>query len=132
MLEGELSDPRIGPCHVTEVVLNPGGKSCRVFVSVAGSEKEELDTLAGLTAARGFIRSEIRSRMGVRHVPELTFAVDRSDKINGRMEELLGRVEKHRSKLSRKASRPASNSPVPQAASQDSAAQRPAPQEPAY
>jgi ribosome-binding factor A len=30
MLEGELSDPRIAPCHVTEVVLAPGGKICRL------------------------------------------------------------------------------------------------------
>jgi ribosome-binding factor A len=30
----------------------------------------------------------------VRHVPELTFAIDRSKKMTGRMEELLGRVRK--------------------------------------
>ena len=41
MLEGELSDPRIAPCHVTEVVLAPGGKSCRVFIAVHGDEKAE-------------------------------------------------------------------------------------------
>lgn len=102
MLEGELSDPRIAPCHVTEVVLAPGGKSCRVFIAVTGSEKEEQDTLAGLMAARGYIRSEIRSRMGVRHVPELTFAIDRSEKVSARMDELFGRMEKHREKLERR------------------------------
>jgi ribosome-binding factor A len=103
MLEGELSDPRIAPCHVTEVVLAPGGKSCRVFIAVTGTEKEELDTLAGLMKARDFIRTEIRYRMGVRHVPELTFAIDRSEKMNSRMDELLGRMEKRRSKLAKKA-----------------------------
>ena len=59
MLEGELSDPRIAPCHVTEVVLAPGGKSCRVFIAVTGNEQEEKDTLEGLMTARGFIRTEI-------------------------------------------------------------------------
>jgi ribosome-binding factor A len=102
MLEGELSDPRIGPCHVTEVVLAPGGKSCRVFVAVTGTEQEEADTLAGLMTARGFIRTEIRDRMGVRHVPEITFAIDRSEKISARMDELLGRMEKRRAKQARK------------------------------
>ncbi len=116
MLEGELSDPRIAPCHVTEVVLAPGGKSCRVFIAVTGTEKEELDTLAGLMAARGFIRTEIRYRMGVRHVPELTFAIDRSEKINHRMDELLGRMDKHRGKLARKTAAPAPASPSPEAA----------------
>jgi ribosome-binding factor A len=103
MLEGELSDPRIAPCHVTEVVLAPGGKSCRVFIAVTGSADEEDETLEGLMAARAFIRTEIRYRMNVRHVPEITFAIDRSDKINNRMDELLGRMEKHRTKLAKRA-----------------------------
>jgi ribosome-binding factor A len=103
MLEGELSDPRIAPCYVTEVILAPGGKSCRVFIAVHGDEKAEKDTLDGLMAARSYIRTEIRERMGVRHVPELTFAIDRSEKIGARMDELLGRVGKHREKLQRKA-----------------------------
>jgi ribosome-binding factor A len=102
MLEGELSDPRIAPSYVTEVVLAPGGKSCRVFIAVTGSAAEEADTLAGLMAARAYIRTEIRDRMGVRHVPELTFAIDRSEKMSARMDELLGRMEKHRGKLARK------------------------------
>jgi ribosome-binding factor A len=32
--------------------------------------------------------------MGVRHVPDLTFAIDRSQKMTGRMEELLDRTRK--------------------------------------
>ena len=94
MLEGELSDPRIAPSYVTDVVLAPGGKSARVFVAVHGSEAEEDSTLAGLMAARAFIRSPLRDRMGVRHVPDLTFAIDRSERMTGRMDELLGRLRK--------------------------------------
>jgi len=94
MLEGELTDPRIAPSYVTDVVLAPGGKSARVFVAVHGNEAEEASTLAALMAARGYIRSELRERMGVRHVPDLTFAIDRSEKMTGRMEELLGRMRK--------------------------------------
>ncbi len=99
MLEGELSDPRIAPCHVTDVVLAPGGKSARVFVAVHGSTEEEDETLAALMAARAFIRSSLRERMGVRHVPDLTFAIDRSEKMTGRMEELLGRAKKREKKI---------------------------------
>ena len=98
MLEGELSDPRIAPSYVTDVVLAPGGKSARVFVAVHGSEAEEASTLEGLMAARAFIRSTLRDRMGVRHVPDLTFAIDRSEKMTGRMEELLGRAKKREKK----------------------------------
>ncbi len=99
MLEGELGDPRIALCHVTEVVLTPGGKSAQILVAVEGDEQEEADTLAGLMAARGYIRHELLGRMGVRHVPDLTFQIDRSEKMKNRMEELLGRVAKRQKKL---------------------------------
>lgn len=99
MLEGELSDPRIAPSYVTDVVLAPGGKSARVFVAVHGTEQEEDSTLEALTTARGYIRSQLRDRMGVRHVPELSFAIDRSEKMTGRMNELLGRMRKREKKV---------------------------------
>jgi ribosome-binding factor A len=102
MLEGELSDPRIAPSHVTDVVLAPGGKSARVFVAVHGSEEEELSTLEALTTARAYIRTQLRDRMGVRHVPELSFAIDRSEKMTGRMDELLGRMRKRDAKKTAK------------------------------
>ncbi len=107
MLEGELSDPRIAASYVTEVVLAPGGKSCRVFIAVHGGEAAEESTLEGLMAARAYIRTEIRDRMGVRHVPEITFAIDRSEKISARMDELLGRMKKRKKKLQGKLEREA-------------------------
>ena len=98
MLEGELSDPRIAPSYVTDVVMAPGGKSARIFVSVKGTAEEEDSTLEALTTARAFIRSQLRDRMGVRHIPELSFAIDRSEKMTGRMDELLGRMRKRDAK----------------------------------
>ena len=38
MLEGQLSDPRIAFCYVTEVAMNPGSKSARVYIAVDGGE----------------------------------------------------------------------------------------------
>lgn len=94
MLEGELRDPRIAPSYVTDVVLAEGGKAARVFVAVHGGEEDEASTLAALTAARAYIRSQLRDRMGVRHIPELSFAIDRSERMTGRMDELLERIRK--------------------------------------
>jgi ribosome-binding factor A len=107
MLEGELSDPRIAESYVTDVVLAPGGKSARVFVAVHGSEAEEESTLEGLMAARAFIRSTLRDRMGVRHVPDLTFAIDRSERMTGRMDELLARTRRRERKRAEKSANPA-------------------------
>jgi|ERR1700760_2867385 ribosome-binding factor A len=100
MLQGELSDPRISFAFVTEVVMNPGAKSARVYVAVDGNEAEEEQTIEALTAARGFIRHELLERMGVRHVPDLSFHIDRSDRMTARIDELLGRMKKRQAKAS--------------------------------
>lgn len=94
MLEGQLSDPRIHFGYVTEVVLAPGGKSARVYIAVDGDSQDEADMLAGLEAARGYIRHELLLRMGVRHIPDLFFQVDHSEPVRARIDELLGRAER--------------------------------------
>jgi len=95
MIEGELSDPRIASCYVSEVVLNPGGKSARVYVAVdnavADISRAEADTVAALESAKGYIRYELKERMGVRHIPELSFFADRSGRFQARIEELMNR-----------------------------------------
>lgn len=94
MLEGELSDPRIAFCHVTEVVMNPAAKSARVFLAVDGGEVAETNTVAALLAAKGYIRHEIQERLGLRRIPDLTFHIDRAEKLQSRIDELLGRSKK--------------------------------------
>lgn len=98
MLQGELSDPRISFAFVTEVVMNPGGKSARVYVAVDGNEAEEQETLDALVAARGYIRHELLERMGVRHIPDLSFHIDRSDRMTARIDDLVGRMKKRQGK----------------------------------
>src|SRR5579862_3341076 len=95
MIEGELSDPRISFAYVSQVVLNPGGKSALIYIAVDGGPEEEAQTIEGLMAARGYIRHELLERMGVRHVPDLTFHIDRSKHLKLRIDELLGRTKKN-------------------------------------
>ena len=105
MLEGELSDPRIDFCHVSEVALNPGGKSARVYIVIDSNapdiDKAEAQTIAGLEAAKGYIRHELKERMGVRHVPELAFLADRQDRFEARIEELMSRSRKYASRAAK-------------------------------
>jgi ribosome-binding factor A len=54
----------------------------------------EKNTIAGLEAAKGYIRYELKERMGVRHVPELAFLADRSGRFQARIEELMDRSRK--------------------------------------
>jgi ribosome-binding factor A len=129
MIEGELSDPRIDLCHISEVTLNPGGKSARIYVVVdsnaADMDKAEAQTLAGLTAAKGYIRHELKERMGVRHVPELSFLADRQGRFEARINELMSRSRKHASRAAKAGVQPSSEQP----ASEGSSAAQTAPAE---
>lgn len=102
MLEGELSDPRIGFCYISEVVMNPGAKSARVYVAVNETVTDiaeaETNTIAGLDAAKGYIRVQLKERMGVRHVPDLAFIADRSGRFQARIDELMERSRKRQRK----------------------------------
>ena len=96
IIEGELGDPRIALCTVSEIALSPDGKSARVFLAVQGDEQESRQTLKAVNAAKGYIRRELLDRLGVRHVPELTFVLDRSEEYGARIDEILGRIKKRK------------------------------------
>ena len=71
-----LKDPRVTPITLTSIRLTDDLRIARVnFVPLGG--KGDADTiLAGLEAARGFIRREIGRRLRLKYVPELRFHVD--------------------------------------------------------
>ena len=94
IVEGELGDPRIGLASVTAVELAEDAKSARVMVAVEGSNEEAQRSLEGLTAAAGFIRRQVGDRLKLRRAPELFFQLDRSEKDQARVEELLKRAKK--------------------------------------
>ena len=102
ILAGELRDPRIGLVTVTQILMAPGGKAVRVYVSVEGTEEEAKQTIEGLRKASGFIRHQVAEDLALRKAPELTFHLDRSEQITSRIDELLHRVEKQEKKQEKK------------------------------
>jgi ribosome-binding factor A len=96
IIEGELADPRISLCHVTEIMLAPDGKSARIFLHVEGDAREQEETIQAVNAAKGYIRRELLQRLGTRHVPDLAFLLDQSEQYGARIDELLGRIRRRR------------------------------------
>jgi ribosome-binding factor A len=94
ILEGELSDPRIGLVNVSEVHLAPDSRSARVIVVVAGDDTQAQETMEGLHAANGYVRRELVERLHLRRAPELLFILDRSQQYESRINELLNRTKK--------------------------------------
>lgn len=94
LVEGELSDPRIGLVSVTGVQLAEDGRSAHVLVDVDGDDEDADESLTGLEAAKAYIRHELADRLRLRRAPELFFRLDRSDRAAARVEELLDRAKK--------------------------------------
>ena len=97
MLAGELKDPRLeGWVVVSEVRVQPDMKHARVFITVRGSDKEQIDAVKALEHAEGFIRSELIERLQLRRLPELHFALDHSQEYSERIEQLLKEAKKNK------------------------------------
>jgi ribosome-binding factor A len=95
MLAGELKDPRLeGMVVVSEVRVQPDMKHARVFVSMRGNSKEQMDAIKALEHASGYIRSEIIERLQLRRLPELHFTLDLSQEHVERIEQLLRDMKK--------------------------------------
>jgi ribosome-binding factor A len=94
LVEGELSDPRIGLVNVTGVHLAEDGRSAQVLVDVEGNDEEAERSMQGLDAAKAYIRHEISERLRLRRAPELVFRLDRAEREKARVEELLERMKK--------------------------------------
>ena len=93
LLQRQVKDPRLGNfVTVTEVSTSPDLRYAKVFVSCIGSEEEKQQTLAGLTAAAGFLRSQLAKRLRLRRVPELSFHWDDSIERGARLLQLMDKV----------------------------------------
>jgi ribosome-binding factor A len=86
---GELKDPRIGFVTVTGVETSPDLRQARVFVSVLGSERKRVATLAGLGAAHGVLQARVGSELRLKRTPLLSFEYDPSVERGVRMSQMI-------------------------------------------
>jgi ribosome-binding factor A len=85
-----LKDPRVvGFITVTGAKMSPDLREVVVYLSVHGDEAVRKKTLAGLTAATGFIQREAARNLRLRVVPHMRFAYDGSIEEGDKIERLL-------------------------------------------
>ncbi len=82
-----------GMISVTRVKTSPDLKYARVSVSILNS-KNVKQTLAGLKAASGFMRSRIDEKMNMRVTPELVFELDESLVYGEKIDTILEKIMK--------------------------------------
>lgn len=93
LLFREVKDPRVHFATVTDVEVAKDLRFAKIFVSVMGGEDEKAETMAGLTAATGFLRAQVAQRLGLRFAPEIRFYLDKSLDRAMRINELLESIK---------------------------------------
>lgn len=79
LIRTEVKDPRLGLVTVTGVDLTPDYAHATVHFSVLPDDDERVaETLRGLRAASGFLRSLVGRRVRIHTTPELHFVHDAS------------------------------------------------------
>ena len=82
-----------GMISVTKVKTSPDLKYAKISVSIINS-KNIKQTLAGLKAASGFIRSRIAEKINLRITPELVFELDETMVYGERIDSILNDIMK--------------------------------------
>ena len=100
LIQFEARDPRLSGVEVTVVHLDSGLRDAQVSVTVAGEEAAQEAALAALGHARHYFRREISTRLRTRRIPELHFELDREAESTARIELLLKRAARWRTKIS--------------------------------
>ena len=90
-----ISDPRIDPARtsVTRVEARGDLKSAKVFISVAGDDKQVNKTLAALKHAAGYLQDRLVDRTNLKYTPTLIFEYDDAFKKTMETFRLLSEVE---------------------------------------
>jgi ribosome-binding factor A len=72
-LEFEVNDNRLKNVTVINAEISKDLKSCKIFFSVLGSEKEVKKALSGFQSSKNFIKKVVFSKVLLRVVPEIKF-----------------------------------------------------------
>ncbi len=93
ILQRNVDDPRLAMVTVTGVDVDRELAFATIFVTALGEEDRQQEVLKALKNARGFIRSELASRIPLRSFPDLRFRWDASYQRGARIEELLDQLK---------------------------------------
>ncbi|MNK76988.1 Ribosome-binding factor A [compost metagenome] len=92
-----LKDPRItGLVSVTDVEVSGDMSHAKVFVSIYGDEDQQRETLEGLQAASGYVRTQVGREVKLRVTPEIHFRQDKSLEQGANINALLLQIKREK------------------------------------
>lgn len=78
IIQFDLKDPNVGFCTITDVEVTNDYSYAKIYVSFIGKYERKQAGLKALNHAKGYIRSQLGSKLSMRKVPELIFILDDS------------------------------------------------------
>jgi ribosome-binding factor A len=96
LLIKEVSDPRLQMIAITDVKVDRELAYATVYFSILDDPGRVNEVKAGLERARGFLRSQLASRIRLRSFPQLRFRYDPTSVQVARIEELLAEIKRKR------------------------------------
>ena len=92
----EMSDPRVGPATVSEVLLSPDLRRAHVRLLLSGSPEEQAQTLDAITHAKQFLRHQLAERLQLFHTPDLYFEPALPVELGAKVPQILKRIKRGR------------------------------------
>lgn len=89
IIQFKIKDPNISFVTVTDVEVTRDYSIATIYITFFNREIGDDVQLHALNRAKGFIRSELGSKLTIRKVPELLFKIDDSLDKGNRIDQLL-------------------------------------------
>lgn len=88
---GGVKDPRVAKnfVTVTHCEVTNDLSYCKVMIACMGGEERTAKAVEGMTAAAGYFKKCISSRIRVRKIPELIFLADNSLEYSAHIEDII-------------------------------------------
>lgn len=94
LLLREASDPRLEGVNVTDVQVDRELAYATLYVSTVEGEERKDEIMDALRGARGYLRSELASKIELHSFPELRFRWDDTPARAARIDELLEKMNR--------------------------------------
>lgn len=88
-IELRVKDPRLGFVTITDVRVTGDLQQASIFYTVLGDAEAQAATAAALSSAKGLIRREVGSALGLRITPTIEFFADGLQESASAMNDLM-------------------------------------------
>ena len=89
IMRRDVDDPRLRDVTITDVEVDRELAFATVYVTTVSGSDQQVGILRAFDGAKGFLRSQLASRIELRSFPQLRFRWDQSQDRGARIDELL-------------------------------------------